>query len=104
MVVLDDDPVRAHRPLGRRRVHLAYEIRVFNHTAAPQAVTVIDQLPVAQHEDIKIVQGEIEPKPARGDDLNRLFWKFDLPAGGRQRIRFDFAIEYPPNLPVHGLV
>ncbi len=63
----------------------------------------LDQLPVAQHEDIKIVQGEIEPKPARGDDLNRLFWKFDLPAGGQQRIRFDFAIEFPPSLLVQGL-
>lgn len=110
-----DDRMRVERALvqrdvgkklmsGRRRVHLAYEIRAFNHTGAPQAVTVIDQLPVAQHEEIKVVQGEMEPKPFRGDDLNRLFWKFTLPAGGQQRIRFDFAVEYPPQLPVHGLV
>lgn len=110
-----DDRLRVERALvqrdvskklmsGRRRIHLAYEIRVWNHTDAPQSITVVDQIPVAQHEDIKIVQGEMDPKPTRGDDLNRLFWIFDLAANGKQRIRFDFAIEYPPTMALQGLV
>jgi uncharacterized protein (TIGR02231 family) len=109
-----DDRMRVERALvqrdvskklmsGRRRVHYAYEIRFFNHTPAPQNLTVVDQIPVAQHEDIKVVLGEVEPRATRGDDLNRLIWKFQLPAGGKDRIRFDFAVEYPPNLRVYGL-
>ncbi len=88
---------------GRRRLQYAYEIRLANHTGAAQSLTVVDQLPLPQHEDIKVSLDSADPRPTRQDELNTLIWKLRLEAEGRQRIRFEFTVEHPRDLPVAGL-
>lgn len=88
---------------GRRRLHYAYEIRVWNHTGAAQKLTVVDQMPLPQHEDIKVSLDSAEPKPDRQDDLNVLIWKLSLNAGGEQQICFAFTVEHPREMAVVGL-
>ena len=87
---------------GRRRIHFAYEIRVWNHTKSEQSITIVDQIPVAQHEDIKVTLAATEPKPSRQDDLNILIWKLALHASGENKIHFEFTVESPREMIVAG--
>lgn len=88
---------------GRRRIQYAFEIRLWNHTDAAQTVTVVDQIPHAQHEEIKVTLESVDPKPHRQDKLNIVIWKLTLPPGGEKKISYAFAVEHPKDMQVTGL-
>jgi uncharacterized protein (TIGR02231 family) len=88
---------------GRRRIHYAYEIRLLNHTGVGQEVTVVDHVPLPQHEDVKVALDAADPKPDRQSDLNILIWKLELPPGGEKKVRFGFTVEHPREAAVTGL-
>jgi uncharacterized protein (TIGR02231 family) len=88
---------------GRRRLHYAYEVFLINHTGATQEMVLVDQLPLPQHEDIKVTLDSAEPKPVRQDDFNTLIWRLTVPDGGRQKVRFEFSVEHPREMTVAGL-
>lgn len=88
---------------GKRRLHYAYEIRLWNHTDAAQKLTVVDQVPLPQHEDIKVTVDSAEPKPSRQDDLNIMIWNLVVAPGGDQKINYAFTIEHPRELALTGL-
>jgi uncharacterized protein (TIGR02231 family) len=109
-----DDRLRVERGLtkrdvsksflgGRRRIHYAYEIKLGNHTDAPQKLTVVDQIPCSQHEDIKVTLDTVEPRPDRQDDFNIVIWKLTLEPGAQQKISFAFTVEHPREMAVDGL-
>lgn len=87
----------------RRRIRYGYTITLENLRDAPQAILVRDQLPVARDEQIKTRLETADPKPAEHDDLNLLEWKLTLPPSGKQKVRFEFTVEYPRTLDVVGL-
>lgn len=112
-----DDKIRVKRELtrrevdktalgGKRRVRYGYRIEIEN--LYPQRITleVLDQLPLSQHEDIKVKLESVSPKPDQHDNLNILRWKRELPAHtevGKETLTFEFTIEYPPEMHVRGL-
>jgi uncharacterized protein (TIGR02231 family) len=87
----------------QRRIRFAYEIKLENHTRDSQKILVWDQIPVSQHESIKVRLENTEPKVNKQDELNRLEWKLELPEGGKQTIRYDFTIEAARELQISGL-
>jgi uncharacterized protein (TIGR02231 family) len=88
---------------GRRRIHYAYEVRLLNHTGVGQEVTVVDHVPLPQHEDVKVALDAADPKPDRQSDLNILIWKLELPPGGERKVRYGFTVEHPREAAVTGL-
>jgi uncharacterized protein (TIGR02231 family) len=88
---------------ARRRNHFGYEIRLKNHFAAPQLVTVVDHFAKPEHEDIKATLDSVDPKPSRQDDLNVMIWKVTVPANGQQKIKYEFTVEHPREMVVQGL-
>ncbi len=87
----------------QRRIKFAYEIKLENHTQELQKILVWDQIPVSQHENLKVRLENSDPKVSKQDDLNRLEWKVELPAGGKQTIRYEFTVEAPRDLQISGL-
>jgi uncharacterized protein (TIGR02231 family) len=109
-----DDRMRVDRKLvsqetdkkfitDKRRIHYGYEIKIENHTDQKQKLTVRDQIPVSQHESIKVKLENSDPKITKLDELNRLHWELNLESKGEKRIRFDFTVEYPKDMLVEGL-
>lgn len=87
----------------RRRTRYAYEITVTNTREAALPIEVRDQIPVSQHESIKVELKGASPKPGEQTRLNELIWKVDAPAGGKQVFTFEFTVEHPRELVVRGL-
>jgi uncharacterized protein (TIGR02231 family) len=109
-----DDRIRVERKLvkretdkkilkDKRRIRFAYEIKLENHTGADQAVVIRDQIPVSKHENIKVALENEKPASTKRDELNRMKWKMVLPEKDRQRIRYDFSVEYPRDMEITGL-
>lgn len=82
--------------LGKRTVKLTYEIAVRNLHKTAIKLRVLDQIPIAQEEDIKVTFDP--PKGAVLDkDSGRLTWQFGLNPSENLKLPFSFEIEYPKN-------
>lgn len=88
---------------GRKRIQFGYHIKLKNHTNEAQKITVVDQIPRPQHEDIKVAIDSIDPKPYRQDDLNAIVWKLTLDPGAERKIIYEFTVDHPREMNVEGL-
>jgi len=88
---------------GKRRVRYAYQITLENHLGAEAKLNLQDQIPVAGHEAIKVRLESAEPKPAKQSELNILEWELALAPKEKRLVRFDFSVEYPPEMQLSGL-
>lgn len=80
-----------------------YQITISNPTEETLSVVVQDQIPVSQHEEIKVRLDKAEPNPDKKDDLNRMTWKLSLPPKTKKLIQFQFVIEAPADMEIRGL-
>ncbi len=109
-----DDRVKVERELKRRevdkkligdkrRLHYAYEITLENLLPTEAQVTLHDQIPVPQHEDVKVKLTSAEPEPEERSKLNLLDWEFELDPGEKQVVGFGFTVEHPRDMRLAGL-
>lgn len=85
-----------------RRTEIAYRIKLHNHMTTPAQLSVHDQLPIAQHEEIKVKLQSADPKPNEQSDLNILKWALTLKAGETRQIQFNYTIEHPKDMRIVG--
>jgi uncharacterized protein (TIGR02231 family) len=109
-----DDRVKVERELkrrdvdktiigGKRRLRYGYEIILENLLGIAAPLTVHDQIPLSRHEEIKVRLETIDPKPAEQSGLNLLKWELNLSPKEKRTIRFEFTVEYPQTMDIHGL-
>ncbi len=82
---------------------LAYRIVVENPSLDSARVTVLDQIPVSQHADIKVKLREANPKPTEQNERGELTWQVEIKKGGKAQIDFGVTVEYPKEMRVVGL-
>jgi len=88
---------------NNRRLLYGYKIELENHRSSAENITVRDQLPVSQHEAIKVQAGRIEPRPKEQTELGRIEWELSLQPQEKREIRLDFTVEHPRDMEVIGL-
>lgn len=86
-----------------RKASYAYRIRIANKLQSSAKLLVIDQLPHALHEDIKVKLVDAVPKASEVLELGELRWQLDLAPGKETVVQFGFAVEYPRHMTVLGL-
>jgi uncharacterized protein (TIGR02231 family) len=74
-----------------------YEIKVFNKKSASIRLVLIDQVPVARHEDIK-VKVEIGNLKLSKFDQGKITWKLMVPAKGQATKKLQYEISYPKEM------
>ncbi len=90
--------------LGKnRRLLYGYRIEVENLKDTKESVTVRDQLPVSQHEEIKVDAARIEPQPKERTELGLIEWELVLEPMEKREIRLDFTVEHPRDMGLIGL-
>jgi uncharacterized protein (TIGR02231 family) len=89
--------------LGKNRHTGRYRIEVSNHKKEAQTVTILDQLPLAADEEIKVKLVEANP-PAKFDSATgELKWLLTLAPQEKKEIVFEFTVEYPKDREIGGL-
>lgn len=84
------------------RTILAYRITAQNPALDVVHLTVLDQIPVSAHPDIRVKPGRITPE-ATPNDLGEIKWECDLARGGKLEFEFEVTIEYPKEMRVVGV-
>ena len=108
-----DEHVRAKRELVKREVdrnfignvrrqNFGFKIEVENNKPHRVELTVLDQIPISRHEQIKIKPHHPAPQPET-DDLGLMTWKLNLPAGTKRELHSDYVVESPREMTLTGL-
>lgn len=87
-----------------KTIDAAYVTTIENFRSRPADITVIDQIPVSQHDEIKVEQVAQEPKASEQDaDKPGVFrWKLQIPAQGKQTVKLSYRIKHPVDFIVEG--
>jgi uncharacterized protein (TIGR02231 family) len=89
---------------GKRRHQIGYEIRLENLLNTEVNINLQDQIPVSEHEDIKIRLVNIDPKLKNQSELNVIDWELYLQKQAKITIRYDYEVEYPQKMVLSGPV
>jgi uncharacterized protein (TIGR02231 family) len=89
--------------VGLRRIQYTYRITVANYAPFARQMVLRDQLPVSQHERIKVKLLSIQPPPSERSQLELVSWTFSLAANGHAQVDYRYAVEHPQDLQVSGL-
>lgn len=89
--------------LGSNRIsyHVTVELENFKKHAVQ--LSLMDQLPLAGNEEIKVSLEEQQPKPSETKPDGTLVWKMNLAAGEKKKVSYDIVIEYPKGRDVVGV-
>lgn len=90
-----------------KTVDHAYLTTIDNHVGRPVTITLLDQVPVAQHDEIKIENVTWKPEPnAKDEDPEKpgvKRWTLQLADGAKSEVRLSFRVRHPVGFQVEGL-
>lgn len=86
----------------KARRDYGYSIEMENYKKEPVTLKIIDQIPTSRNNDIKaqFVSSSVKPETK---DLGRLEWKFNLEPSEKEKLEFQFFVEYPSDKSVAGI-
>jgi uncharacterized protein (TIGR02231 family) len=80
------------------------KITVENHKSRAIVLTLIDHIPLPQHDDIKVSEVKFSPKVTeRDEDKEIVKWKLPLAVSEKKEITIEFMVTHPGDMPVQGL-
>lgn len=82
----------------------AYLITVENHHEQPRVIILYDNVPVSEHDDIKVSLGGEKPyKQDVSDKQGIISWKKELAKGNKMTIKYSYMVSYPKGKTPQGL-
>ncbi|MFX1475561.1 MAG: mucoidy inhibitor MuiA family protein [Promethearchaeota archaeon] len=85
---------------GKVAREYSYELAIKNYRKSPSPIKVMDRIPHSDSEKIKVDEKRITPKPTE-TRLGILTWEIDIPAGGEEKITYEYEVEYPREIRIH---
>ena len=101
--IIDERIDREPRLLGSKRsLSHAFRVELTNRTGEPRTVTLVENIPVSQREEIQVELAR-DTLPDERDDDGFLRWNVALEPGERREIPFGFSVSYPKDWNLAGL-
>ena len=88
---------------GRNMRAYKYQITITNPSSEMLKAEIQDNVPVSRKDDIKVRLDNVEPKPTKIDELNRMTWNLSLEPNSTTLLKFEFMVEAPRDVPIIGL-
>ena len=89
---------------SRKQRDCKFQITIQNYRKSPVKLTLYDQLPVSQDNQITVNQGQFSLKPTDSDkDTGKLTWKMDVNPSEKKVVEFEYTIEWPADKMVSGV-
>jgi uncharacterized protein (TIGR02231 family) len=89
---------------NRKQRACKFQITIQNYRKSPVKLTLYDQLPISQDNQITVNQGQVSIKPTEFDkDTGKLTWKMDANPSEKKVVEFEYTIEWPADKMVSGV-
>ncbi len=109
-----DDNIKVERTLlnrvensksfsNNKKINYEYITTIENYKEQKIEIEILEALPISRNSEIKIKLENAEPEQSDIDEKNYLSWKFSLDNNEKQKIKFDFSVEYPENKSLVGI-
>jgi uncharacterized protein (TIGR02231 family) len=91
----------------KNKITYEYEIKINNNKKSQEEIVVWDQIPISQHENIKVEL--IKPEYKKDTDVLKMNkqkyieWFFEPKAGQEIKIPFKYSVEYPKDMKIQGI-
>lgn len=85
---------------SKKTTSYAYELKVFNKKSTAIKLVLIDQIPVSQHEDIK-VELQIDKLKASQLSQGEIKWRLDVPSKTEMLKKLKYEISYPKEMQIN---
>jgi uncharacterized protein (TIGR02231 family) len=88
-----------------KTIDYTYQTTIENFTGKAAQVTLEDQIPVSQHDEIKVEQVAYDPKPSEEDKAKPGVerWFFELAPKAKKVFKLSFRVKYPLEFRIEGL-
>lgn len=88
-----------------KTIEYAYLTKIENYYPATVEITILDQIPVSQHADIKIEKIEADPKwsEEEKDKPGVYKWHIKMNSKSKKEVKLGYKIKYPESFQVEGL-
>ncbi|MBI5696435.1 MAG: mucoidy inhibitor MuiA family protein [Nitrospirae bacterium] len=86
-----------------RRINYIYRITVESYKKAARKITVQDQLPVSQQQEVVVKAVKLEPEPTTKDENGFLGWAFEISPKEKKTITIEYYVEFPRDREVGGI-
>ena len=80
-----------------KRITYSFIIELENYKKDNSIITLVDQIPVSQNQDITVELGACSDQPAEKGKDGKLKWKFDLKSKETKKLTFAFTVSMPKN-------
>jgi len=88
---------------GSNKISYRYRIALENFRKTPVTVKLLDQLPLAGNEEIKVSLANPSQKPDEMENDGSMMWNVSLKSGEKKDLSFGILVEYPKNRELRGL-
>jgi len=85
-----------------RRQSRGYRIKLENLKPHRVFLTVLDQIPVSRHENLKVKPRFSDPQPVI-EELGSVRWELSLPARSQRELHYEYHVESPREQTIDGL-
>lgn len=88
-----------------KTVDYAYLTKIQNYHPETIEVTVVDQVPVSQHTDIKVEKIESDPKWSEEEKEKPgvYKWHFKMPSQSKKELKLSYQVKYPESFQIDGI-
>lgn len=84
-----------------------YELVVQNYKKTTEKITLKDQIPISQHDEVKVhlllPEYKEDTDQLKKDKYNYLEWMYEMAPGKEEKIPFHFSLEYPHDVKLTGI-
>jgi uncharacterized protein (TIGR02231 family) len=88
--------------LAGNRVSWGCTVELENLKKESISVTLLDQIPLAANEEIKVSISEPQPKPEEIKADGTIIWKMNVSPGEKKKISYEIDLEYPKGKEITG--
>ncbi|MBI4358468.1 MAG: mucoidy inhibitor MuiA family protein [Candidatus Omnitrophica bacterium] len=88
-----------------KTIQYEYLTKIENFRTSESEITLFDQTPISQHDEIKIEQVVFDPKPTEEDQEKPGIyrWKLKLAPRAKQEIKISYLVKHPVDFEISGL-
>ena len=88
---------------GSKLITYDYEIRISNNRTTEESISVVDQLPIAMNEEIKVNLLKPDKESTQLKNDQKIEWNIRLKPGENKILPFSYSVEFPNNINIYGL-
>ena len=86
-----------------REIHYLFKITLESFKTKPCSLIVMDQIPVSQNDQIKVITDVLEPEPVKRSAKGFITWELEMAPLEKKEISLSYTVRFPKDKEITGI-